>query len=208
MSLIFSSAGLRFKNLITYPEIKIAEESFSFMLGKSGCGKSTYLKILNRTVLPAAGIISYRGKEIQSFPVLAYRQEVMLVPQEVFLFDGTIRENFHNYSIAREKEPLPDKEILQFLQLCCADFALDSQCRSLSGGERQRVFLSIFLSCLPRVLLLDEPTAALDERTSQELLANIKAFCKKEKITTLCVCHNEELVQRFSDDTVRLEGKA
>lgn len=208
MQLIQSSAGLRFLDIITYPKIEIPENSFSFIAGKSGCGKSTYLKILNRTVLPSAGEIYYQGKNIQDLPVISYRKNVLLVPQEVFLFDGTIQENFNLYCDAREKERLSENEILKFLHICCADFSVTDDCRTLSGGEKQRVFLSIFLSCIPQVLLLDEPTAALDEKTADKLLFNIKEFCMQEHITAVCVCHNDELIQRFSDFTIQLGAKS
>lgn len=204
MSFIWSSANLQFLDSITYPEIEIKKDSFSFIAGKSGCGKSTYLKILNRTVIPSAGSVFYQKKNIQELPVLAYRKNVLLVPQEGFLFDGTIKDNFYTYWDAREKKRMAEDEMLKFLRICCADFALNSDCKTLSGGEKQRVFLAIFLSCVPEVLLLDEPTAALDEKTSVELISNIKGFCRQEHITVICVCHNAELIQKFSDFTIYL----
>lgn len=208
MALIQSSAGLQFSYFITYPEIEIKENSFTFIAGKSGCGKSTYLKILNRTTLPSAGTVYYQGKNIAEFPVISYRKEVMLIPQEVFLFDGTIKDNFNSYCDVRETEQLTDDEMKKFLHICCADFDLTADCKTLSGGEKQRVFLAIFLSCVPKVLLLDEPTAALDEKTAVALLTNIKEFCKEEQITAVCVCHNEELIQRFSDFTIVLGAES
>ena len=75
---------------------------------------------------------------------------------------------------------------------------------TLSGGERQRVFLAIFLSAMPKVLLLDEPTAALDEQTSETLLHNLKQFCSQNNISVVCVCHNGELVRQFADQEIRL----
>ena len=204
MSFIWSSAGMQFMDLITYPEIEIKKDSFSFISGKSGCGKSTELKILNRTIIPSAGRLCYQGRDVQELPVLSYRKSVQLVPQEVFLFDGTIMDNFRYYWDARGMEMPGRDEIQNFLHICCADFDLTTNCRTLSGGEKQRVFLAIFLSCVPPVLLLDEPTAALDEETSVRLLHNIKAFCRQEHITSVCVCHNDELIEKFSDYTIRL----
>lgn len=204
MSLFNSPAGIKFLDLITYPKINIEENSFTFITGKSGCGKSTFLKILNRTVIPSCGSVLYKGKEIQSYPVLDYRREVTLVPQGVFLIDGSVRENFDFYYDAREKQHLSDDKMLEFMNICCADFPVDADCSRLSGGERQRIFLSIFLSCIPPVLMLDEPTAALDKQTSFELFENIKAFCKKQKITAICVCHNDEMVKSFAEHIIHL----
>ncbi|MEG0392838.1 MAG: ATP-binding cassette domain-containing protein, partial [Anaerovoracaceae bacterium] len=73
MILIQSSEGLQFSDLITYPNIEIPEKQFSFIAGKSGCGKSTYLKLLNRMIIPTAGTILYYGEDIQQLPVLPYR---------------------------------------------------------------------------------------------------------------------------------------
>lgn len=203
-STIQSSEGLQFLAFIHYPKIEINENYFTFIAGKSGCGKSTYLKLLNRTLIPTSGEIFYQGKDIRTYPVISYRKDVLLVPQEVFLFDGTIKDNFNIYFDAREKSSITDTEIKMFLRICCIDFNLDVDCKTLSGGEKQRVFLAIFLACAPKILLLDEPTASLDEKTSTELLTNIKSYCTKNNITVVCVCHNEDLIQKFSDYIIRL----
>lgn len=206
MDLLRSTADLQALHKITYPAITVKEGGFTFIAGKSGCGKSTYLKLLNRTLLPSAGSIYYKEIDVKTIPVLPYRRNVLLVPQEVFLFDGTILDNFDFYCDARGKERLSQETIRNFLQLCCVDFSVEASCQTLSGGEKQRVFLAIYLSCLPTLLLLDEPTAALDAKTSVLLLSNIKEFCKKNSISVLCVCHNDALIERFSDETIRLGG--
>lgn len=204
--LIKSLNGLQVFNSITYPTIEIKENTFTFITGKSGCGKSSYLRVLNRTLIPSNdATFYYKDKDAYSIPVLSYRKDVMLVPQSVFLFDTNIRENFHKYYDAREMKRLTDDEILDVLRICCADFELDADCKTLSGGEKQRVFLAIFLSCTPETLLLDEPTSALDEKTANELLSNLKDYCKSKKITVVCICHNDDLTSKFSDCTIRLE---
>ncbi len=204
LSLIHSTKDVSFLNILTYPEINIEKNKFSFITGKSGSGKSSYLKLLNKSTISSNGIISYDGVDIKELPVISYRKKVLLVPQQVFLINGTIKNNFDFYYETSEREKLTDNEILKFLEICCINFSVDTKCKSLSGGERQRIFLAIFLSTKPEVLLLDEPTAALDEKTSIQLLHNIKSFCKEEDITTVCVCHNDTLVEMFSDNTIRL----
>ena len=182
------------------------EGTFTFIAGRSGCGKSTYLRVLNRTVVPDAGHVMYRDRDVTEYPVLEYRRKVLLVPQEVFLFEGTIRDNFARYSEMRGTEPLSDDDIQHFMEVCKADFPLDSDCGRLSVGERQRVFISLFLSFMPEVLLLDEPTAALDERTAGIMLRNIRSFAEGNGITVICVCHSESLIEGLADRVIRLEA--
>lgn len=204
MDIFYSEKGLTFENFIKYTEIKIEENSFTFITGKSGCGKSSYLKMLNFTALPSEGKIYYCGKDLRELSPIDYRREVMLVPQQVFLIDGNIRDNFDFYYEMREKATLTNVEISDFLKVCCLDFPLTADCSVLSGGERQRVFLSIFISCNPKVLLLDEPTAALDEKTSNELFKSLKEYCRQRNITVVCVCHNLELAEKYGDCIIRL----
>lgn len=91
MYLFESTQDLCFKDLIQYPNIQVEENKFCFLSGKSGTGKSTYLKMLNRTLLCDTGKIFYKGKDIYTYPVLEYRKEVLLVPQEVYLFEGRFK---------------------------------------------------------------------------------------------------------------------
>lgn len=204
MDIFYSEKGLTFENFIKYPEMSIEENSFAFITGKSGCGKSSYLKMLNFTALPSDGKIYFCGKDLTELSPIDYRCQVMLAPQQVFLTEGNIRDNFDFYYGMRGKEPLSNVEIAEALKVCCADFPLTADCSLLSGGERQRVFLSIFISCMPKVLLLDEPTAALDEKTSNELFTSLKNYCCEHSITVVCVCHNNELAEKYGDSIIRL----
>lgn len=207
MELFHSTQQLQFSDFITYPEIKIVENTFTFIAGESGCGKSSYLKMLNQTEFPSAGTIYYHARPLSEMPPLRYRREVLLVPQEVFLLDESIEANFSFFRQARELPLLSEGEMAYFLHTCCVDFPVTANCRTLSGGERQRVFLAVFLSCQPRVLLLDEPTAALDEKTAFSLFSSLKQFCSQHQITAVCVCHSNALIDAFSDATIRLEAK-
>ena len=203
MSLFHSDKNLSFLDLITYPEITIEKNVFTFILGKSGCGKSSYLKLPNKTQIPTRGKISFNDVDIADLPVLSYRRDVLLVPQDVFLFDKSIEENYKFYYDARDQDIISKERMEEFLRLCCIDFPVDTDCTTLSGGEKQRVFLSIFISLAKNTILLDEPTAALDAHTSAILLSQIKSYCKLNQLTAVCVCHNDALTQQFADKVIR-----
>lgn len=207
MSIIKSTEGLSFSDILVYPKIDIKKNTFTFIRGKSGSGKSTYLKLLNRTLLPSQGEIFYEDKNIKDYPVLDYRKEVLLVPQEVFLTEGTIYDNFKFYFEARDEEVISEDEMDTFLKLACLDKDITSNVLNLSGGERQRVFLAIFLSLKPKVVLLDEPTSALDISTSNELMKSLKNYFKENDITSVCVSHNDEIVDKYSEFTIEFGGE-
>lgn len=162
---------------------------------------------MNRTLLPSQGEIFYEDKNIKDYPVLDYRKEVLLVPQEVFLTEGTIYDNFKFYFEARDEEVISEDEMNTFLKLACLDKDITSNVLNLSGGERQRVFLAIFLSLKPKVVLLDEPTSALDISTSNELMKSLKNYFKENDITSVCVSHNDEIVDKYSEFTIEFGGE-
>lgn len=207
MNKIYTSSGLTFLESIVYPEIFIAENSFTFIIGRSGCGKSSYLKLLNRSKKYEDGEIFFEGKNILDYDVLSYRRKVVLVPQSVYLINGTILENFEFYYKNRGQELPKLEDIKKYLSLCCIDIEVDTICENMSGGERQRVFLAIFISFTDNTLLLDEPTASLDEKTSNEFMKNLKKYCTEKKITVVCVCHNKSLVDKFADNIIDMEEK-
>lgn len=219
MAIIHSDNNLTFSNIIKYPEINIDKNEFVFITGKSGCGKSTYLKLLNRTEMPAEGNIYYNNTNITEFPVLEYRQSILLVPQDNFLFPGTIKDNYKKYYEMIEKKTLTDQEMNYYLNMCCIDNSLEKEtsttstqsellnhdCKNLSGGEKQRVFLSIFLSLAKDVLLLDEVTSALDQATAIKFYQNLKNYAKEKELTVIAICHDKKIIEEFADKTINLE---
>lgn len=207
MSDIIKASGIKLFGSLKYPEITLSDEKTTFITGESGCGKSSLLKVFNATLIPDEGTVFYNNRDISGFDKIDYRRRVVLVPQEVFLTDGTIKENFEFYYRARGESVPDDDKINSVLKLCCLEYIPDMPCGLLSGGERQRVFLAIFVSFDFEVLLLDEPTAALDEITARILLTNLKCYCRENRKTLAAVCHNSELVKAVADEiiTVRRE---
>lgn len=136
MALFHSDAGMQCFDSLTYPAITIQPHTFTFIAGKSGCGKSTYLRLLNGTERPSRGRVLYNGRDIASLDLLQHRREVVLIPQEVYLCDGSIADSFAFYYTARGDRPPDETRMKEMLALCCADFPLTADCRTLSGGER------------------------------------------------------------------------
>lgn len=208
MCLLHVSAGTEFRDLVRYPEIRIRENRMTFITGPSGCGKSTLLRLLNATALPDRGSVEYQGRPLGGLPVLDYRKQVLLAPQQVYLVEGTVADQFAFFYAARGEACVSRGEMVNALEICCMPLSPDDSCANLSGGERQRVFLAIYLSARPKVLLLDEPTAALDEGTARQLLGRVKDACRQRGTTVVCVCHSRPLSDEFADEEIRLEARA
>ena len=198
---------LRFENvkfIKKYDDFSIDKNEVVFVVGKSGSGKSTLLKLINNTLQMKSGRIFYKDENILNIKPVELRRNIIMTSQENFLFDMTIRENFHEFYKLRDLEELTDEEITKFLKITNFDVDLNLNVEKLSGGEKQRVFLAIALSLNPEVLLLDEPTSALDEKTSFSMMKNIVEYCKNNDITLIIVTHQKNLVEEFADKIIDL----
>jgi len=202
--LLFKASNLIYKDNLIYNDVKIKQGKINFIVGESGCGKSTFLKLLNHSINPRSGELLYKSKPVSSYDPIELRQEVSLVSQEVFLFDESIVDNFKTFYSLRDKS-MPDKEYIKYItDLCCVNVPLDQNASTLSGGERQRVYISIFLSLNPSVILLDEPTSALDEKNSNKMMTNITNFCKAKAIELVIVSHNKTIVEEFCENKIEI----
>lgn len=198
---------LRFENvkfIKEYDDFTINRNEIVFIVGKSGSGKSTLLKLINNTLQMKSGSIFYKDTNILNIKPVELRRNIMMTSQENFLFDMTIKENFHEFYKLRDLENLTDDEIVKFLKIADFDVDVNLDVEKLSGGEKQRVFLAIALSMRPAVLLLDEPTSALDRNTAFNMMKNIVDYCKHNDITLVVVSHARNLVDEFADKTIDL----
>ena len=202
---IISANQVVFQSIIRYPDIKIAKGETTFIHGPSGCGKSTLLKLINGTISPDRGEILYNDNNIENIDTIKLRREILLVSQSVYLFTGTIEENFIKYYEYRDHDVLPKEDIEKFLKLCSADFPLETRCETMSGGERQRVYIAIFLSFMPKILMLDEPTSALDNISSDAMMKNIIDFSNDNEMTIIVVSHYLPLAEKYGDNIIALE---
>ncbi|MBE5965384.1 MAG: ABC transporter ATP-binding protein [Lachnospiraceae bacterium] len=204
---IFETRNLSFRDKIYYPDMKIQKDKVNFIVGRSGTGKSTLLRLLNGTLTPSGGEIWYQGREISEIDTIALRKEVSLISQSVYLFDTSIQENFRQFYEYRGME-VPSKErMMEYLKMCQISFPLDKDCTTMSGGERQRVYIAIFLSFLPKVIMLDEPTSALDKDNSKKVIQNVIDFCREKEIAVIVVSHDNQIITAFAENIVSIGEK-
>lgn len=147
------------------------------LIGSSGSGKTSFLRLLNRLESPQSGTILYQGKDLQSYPVRRLRATIGFAFQAPAIFQGTVGQNlltaarFSRGRITAEDQTLA-MQCLELAELD-ADFT-ERDADQLSGGEKQRVALARTLMTRPSVLLLDEPTSALDPDSAKRLVSTLK----------------------------------
>jgi putative ABC transport system ATP-binding protein len=178
-------------------------EGMTALVGPSGAGKSTLLRLLNRLADPDSGAIYYRGRDVRDYDVLDLRRQVALVPQLPALLPGSVAENVGYGPRLCDRECNVDAS----LALAGLDGTFAHRAaQQLSVGEQQRVMLARALALEPAVLLLDEPTAALDkgsrdavERTLLDLHARLSA-------ALIVVTHDQAQARRLGDRVLVLDG--
>ena len=203
----FATKGLVSRVGIRYPDMEIPRKGATFVVGESGTGKTTLLKLFNQTETQSSGSISFLGSDVAAMRATDLRRNAILCGQTVFLFDGTVRDNFTEFRRYRGLPPLCDNEIIRFLTICHGEPDLEKACRNMSGGERARVFIAIHMSFAPTVLMLDEPTSALDRDTAAAVMRNITSHCSEKGITLIAVSHDRSIVDAFADNIIDLGGK-
>jgi putative ABC transport system ATP-binding protein len=175
----------------------------SSVVGPSGSGKSTLLRLLNRLADPDSGRVVYEGKDVREYDPLALRREVSLVPQLPALIEGTVHDNVA-YGPRLTGHSFDARSCLELAGLD-PDFE-SRDAAKLSVGEQQRVMLARALALDPRVLLLDEPTAALDRAARDAVETTLRGLRAQTAISTVVVTHDMEQARRLADYVVRIEG--
>jgi putative ABC transport system ATP-binding protein len=179
------------------------------VVGPSGGGKSTLLRLLNRLEDPDAGRILLSGVDIGSLDPLALRRRVAAVPQVSFMYDGTVLDNLRRPFVFRGlPQPAADsEEVRRVFDLCrLPGDLLPRQARSLSIGQQQRLALARVLLTGPGVLLLDEPTSALDRPTADQLGQSLRDIRREGGLTLVMLTHDLRLAQRVADRAAFLEN--
>ena len=180
------------------------EPGATAILGPSGSGKSTLLRLLNRLADPDEGVIRFEEDDVRELDPLELRRRACLVPQLPAPFPGTVAENVAYGPRLRGEEDVDVDRCLSLAGLS-ADYA-EREAARLSVGEQQRVMLARALALDPEVLLLDEPTAALDEAARD---AVEQALAGLDGVSMVFVTHDPAQAERLAGRVVRLrDGRA
>jgi len=186
--------------------LDIAAGEFLTVLGASGSGKTTTLRLIAGFEPPTAGQILMDGADIAPLP--PYQRDVNTVFQQYALFPHlTVRENV-GYGLRMRRVPGPERErrVTEALALVQLDALGQRKPRQLSGGQQQRVALARALVNRPRVLLLDEPLGALDLKLRRAMQLELKHLQTRLGITFIYVTHDQEEALTMSDRIALMRG--
>lgn len=183
-------------------DLNIYENEFLTLLGPSGCGKTTILRIIAGFEEPSHGQVMFNGEDIAKVP--AYKREVNTVFQKHALFPFlNVHDNVaFGLNLKKKDKKEIDEKVTKMLALVGLAGFGNRDITSLSGGQQQRVAIARALVNEPKVLLLDEPLAALDAKLRKGMQAELKKIQKEVGITFIFVTHDQEEALSMSDTIV------
>ena len=190
--------------------IKIQRGEFVFLVGKSGSGKSTFIKLLLKELDPTAGKIYVGGRSVTKLSrraVSLYRRKIGVVFQDFRLLeDKTVYENI---AFAQRIIGMPGRQIKKNVPIMLDMVGLAGREKSfpseLSGGEQQRVAIARALINQPAILLADEPTGNLDLKTGKDIM-DLLNVVNSRGTTVVVVSHNADFVSQMKKRVIRLDN--
>jgi ABC-type phosphate transport system ATPase subunit len=170
------------------------------LFGPSGSGKSTMLRLCNRLEIPTAGRVLFRGDDVAQQDPLRLRRRVGMCFQRPTPFPGTVADNL------RVADPEAGDPAMQEAldQVALSGSWLDRDATALSGGEAQRMCLARTLITRPEVLLLDEPTSAVDDAAARVIEGAVRDLADAG-VTAVWVSHDAGQVKRIADQVLRID---
>lgn len=194
-------------------ELKVEKGEFIAIIGSSGSGKSTFLNMIGGLDRPSAGKLYVDGKDLFK---LTEKQLVTYKQQTVgFVWQNNAR-NLFPYLTAIQNVQLPmmfmdgkdmEQRAMDLLNLVGMGHKRDSKLSQLSGGEQQRIAIAIALANKPKLLLADEPTGSVDQKTSDAILDVFRYLNKELGITIVIVTHDINLATKVSRVVMIRDGK-
>ena len=178
--------------------LNIEAGEFVTVIGRSGCGKTTLLRLINRLITPDQGSVMVRGQDVAQTDPIALRRRIGYAIQSVGLFPHmTVEKNIAYVPSISGMDQWKGKNRRKLAEELLAQVGLDPILadrypRALSGGQRQRVGIARALAARPEILLMDEPFGAVDEITRGQLQQEIRRIHEDRGITILFVTHDIE----------------
>jgi putative ABC transport system ATP-binding protein len=175
------------------------------IVGPSGSGKSSLLRLLNRLDEPDQGTVYLEGHDYRSIPPRELRQQIGMVLQQPYLFPGTVADNIR-FGPQQRGETISTEKIEALLEQVGLSGYNNREVSTLSGGEAQRVSVARTLANSPKILLLDEPTSALDQTSEKEVEQLLVRIFREQSQTCLIVTHDPQQAGRIASKVIQLES--
>ena len=198
-------------------DLEVQKGQVMALIGPSGAGKSTLIRCVNRLVAPTSGEIWFNGENIvkmRSGKLRRARRSMGMIFQEFALVERlTVMENVLSGRLGYvgfwrsylRKFPRNDiKGAFRLIEKVGLDAMTNKRADELSGGQRQRVGIARALIQNPDILLVDEPTASLDPKTSRQIMRLITELCEENQLAAIINIHDVALAQMFSERIVGL----
>ncbi len=179
--------------------LQVGSGEFLTLLGPSGCGKTTLLRMISGFETPTRGTVWLDGRDVTALP--PYRRDVNQVFQSYALFPHlNVRDNIA-FGLRMKRTPKADvqQRVARMVEMVGLSGMENRRPNQLSGGQRQRVALARALVCEPKVLLLDEPLAALDAKLRRAMQVELKRLQQRVGITFVFVTHDQDEALVMSD---------
>lgn len=199
-------------NAVDHVSFKVEEGEMITILGTSGCGKTTMMKMVNRLYEPTEGQILIFGEDIQKLDAIKLRRQIGYVIQQIGLFPHmTVEKNIRVVPemLGWNEEKMKNRvtDLLNLINLNPEEYR-NRYPSQLSGGQQQRVGLARALAVEPKIMLLDEPFGAIDAINRSKLQDELLAIHKKEHQTCLFVTHDVTEALKLGDRVLVMnEGK-
>lgn len=202
------SASVGSRYLLEDISFKIDRGDIICLIGPSGAGKTSLLRLLNRLSEPSEGTIYLEDRDYRTIPVIQLRQQIPLVQQESKLLGMTVKDALAYPLVLRglERSQIQQRVLYWSEQLRIPQDWLERSEVQLSVGQRQIVAIARALVIQPEILLLDEPTSALDAGRAAQLLQVLTDVARTSRTTILMVNHQLELAQSFCQRVLYLQN--
>lgn len=205
---MFVLKEVKYKNILDIKNLTIPKNIVTCIVGESGSGKTTLLKLLNKLITCDSGDIFYENQPLKDIDSVQLRRDVVMLPQSPAIFDGSIRDNLLVGLRFSEKPLAPDHKLTEILRLVNLNKELTEDARNLSGGERQRLALGRVILMQPEVLLLDEPSSALDEDMENMIIEALVNYTRENNKTLIMITHSKNVAYKFADQIVEIKNGA
>ncbi len=191
--------------------LEVKDGEFVYIIGPTGAGKSTLIKLLDGEEIPTSGSIIVSGTNVgklKKSKVYLYRRKIGVVFQDYRLLpEKTV---FENVAYALEILDMPNdklrKRVREVLKLVDLADKSNAYPRELSGGQAQRVAIARAISKKPQILIADEPTGNLDPVKTNEIISLLERINREENTTILVVTHDNIMVKRHPKRTITIES--